>query len=118
MDEVLAPVSVHAAKDGAVYDFGVNLAGSCEITVSGARGSRVILTYAEKLAPMLPQEEDTSDKPPIDPAELAEAFEAMSEMATAFDYDSLQFIFESLDGYRLPEKEAELYKEIKSAAAV
>ena len=76
------------------------------------------LTYAEKLAPMLPQEEDMSGKPPIDPAELAEAFEAMSEMATAFDYDSLQFIFESLDGYRLPEKEAELYKEIKAAAAV
>ena len=76
------------------------------------------LTYAEKLAPMLPQEEDASGKPPIDPAELAEAFEAMSEMATAFDYDSLQFIFESLDGYRLPEKEAELYKEIKAAAAV
>ena len=76
------------------------------------------LTYAEKLSPMLPQEEDTHDKPPIDPAELTEAFEAMSEMATAFDYDSLQFIFESLDGYRLPEKEAELYKEIKAAAAV
>ncbi len=76
------------------------------------------LTYAEKLSPMLPQEEDTHDKPPIDPAELTEAFEAMSEMATAFDYDSLQFIFESLDEYQLPEKEAALYKEIKSAAAV
>ena len=76
------------------------------------------LTYAEKLAPMLPQEEDMRDKPPIDPAELTEAFEAMSEMAAAFDYDSLQFLFESLDEYQLPEKEAALYKEIKSAAAV
>ena len=76
------------------------------------------LTYAEKLSPMLPQEEDTHDKPPIDPAELTEAFEAMSEMAAAFDYDSLQFIFESLNEYQLPEKEAALYKEIKSAAAV
>jgi len=76
------------------------------------------LTYAEKLSPMLPQEEDMRDKPPIDPAELTEAFEAMSEMAAAFDYDSLQFIFESLDEYQLPEKEAALYKEIKAAAAV
>lgn len=76
------------------------------------------LTYAEKLAPMLPQEEDMRDKPPIDPAELTEAFEAMSEMAAAFDYDSLQFIFESLDEYQLPEKEAALYKEIKATAAV
>ena len=76
------------------------------------------LTYAEKLSPMLPQEEDTHDKPPIDPAELTEAFEAMSEMAAAFDFDSLQFLFESLDEYQLPEKEAALYNEIKSAAAV
>jgi CheY-like chemotaxis protein len=76
------------------------------------------LTYAEKLSPLLPQEEDMSNKPPIDPAELAEAFEAMNEMAVAFDYDSLQFLFESLDEYQLPEKEAALYKEIKSAAAV
>ena len=42
----------------------------------------------------------------------------MSEIAATFDYASLQFIFESLDDYRLPEKEAELYKEIKAAAAV
>ncbi|WP_051650109.1 ATP-binding protein [Selenomonas sp. AB3002] len=76
------------------------------------------LTYAEKLAPLMPKEEDTSEKPPIDPGELAEAFEAMSEIAATFDYDSLQFIFESLDGYHLPEKEAGLYKEIKAAAAV
>ena len=76
------------------------------------------LTYGEKLAPLMPKEEDTSEKPPIDPEELAEAFEAMSEIAATFDYDSLQFIFESLDSYRMPEKEAGLYKEIKAAAAV
>ena len=76
------------------------------------------LTYAEKLEPLLPKEEEDSEKPPIDPDELAEAFEAIGELAASFDYDSLLFIFESLDGYRLPEKEAGLYREIKAAAAV
>ena len=76
------------------------------------------LTYAEKLAPLISTEENENDKPSIDSDELAEAFEAMEEMADTFDLDSLQFIFESLDGYRLPEKESALYKEIKEAAAV
>lgn len=76
------------------------------------------LTYAEKLSPLIPQEENESEKPQIDMDELAEAFEAMGELTAAFDLDSLQFIFESLDGYRLPEKESALYKEIKEAAAV
>ena len=75
------------------------------------------LSYAEKLQPLLSQETEEGEKPPIDEAELAEAFEAMGEMASSFDYDSLMFIFESLDGYRLPDKEAVLYKEIKAAAA-
>ena len=40
----------------------------------------------------------------------------MKDVAKTFDYDSLEFIFQSLDEYRLPEKETELYKQIKDAA--
>ena len=75
-------------------------------------------SYIEKLKPLIEVEEnDTSNKPLIDDSELAEAFEAMKEMAASFDYDSLMFVFQSLDEYRLPESEAERYKKIKDAAA-
>ena len=66
---------------------------------------------------MIETEEDNSDKPLIDEGELAEAFEAMKEIAASFDYDSLIFVFQSLDEYRLPDEEAERYKQIKEAAA-
>ncbi|MBR2179262.1 MAG: response regulator [Selenomonadaceae bacterium] len=74
-------------------------------------------SYAEKLKPLIQVEEDDVDKPLIDEAELAEAFEAMKDAAATFDYDSLMFVFQSLDEYRLPEGESERYKQIKEAAS-
>ena len=74
-------------------------------------------SYTDKLKPLIQVEEDDSDKPLIDEAELAEAFEAMKDAAATFDYDSLMFVFQSLDEYRLPEGESERYKQIKDAAA-
>ena len=76
---------------------------------------QLYLTYAEKLKPLIKVEDDDADKPLIDDAELAEAFESMKEIASAFDYDSMQFVFESLDAYKLPESEVERYKKIKDA---
>ena len=75
------------------------------------------LSYGEKLRPFIVKEEEEAGKPLIREAELAEAFEAMEEIASAFDYDSLVFLFEALDDYHLPEKEAKIYREIKEAAA-
>ena len=74
-------------------------------------------SYIDKLKPLLKVEEDDSSKPLIDEGELAEALEAMKDIAASFDYDSLMFVFQSLDEYRLPESEAERYKQIKEAAA-
>ena len=74
-------------------------------------------SYADKLKPLIQVEEDNSDKPLIDEAELAEAFEAMRDAAATFDYDSMIFIFQSLDEYRLPDNETERYKQIKEAAS-
>lgn len=39
----------------------------------------------------------------------------MKEISASFDYDSLTFVLQSLDGYKLPEKEIERYKKIKTA---
>ena len=74
-------------------------------------------SYAEKLKPLIKVEEDDSNKPLIDETELAEAFEAMKDAATTFDYDSLMFVFQSLDEYHLPDDKAKVYKQIKEAAA-
>ncbi len=75
------------------------------------------LSYGEKLRPFIVKEEEEAGKPLVREAELAEAFEALEEIASAFDYDSLVFLFEALDDYHLPEKEAKIYREIKEAAA-
>ena len=72
-------------------------------------------TYSEKLAPLIKVEDTNSDKPLIDEATLSEAYGAMKEVAQNFDYDSMIFIFQSLEDYRLPENEIERYKKIKDA---
>ena len=79
---------------------------------------KLYLSYAEKLKPLIKvEEDDTNDKPLIDEVNLVEAFEAMKDIASSFDYDSLIFVFQSLDEYKLPDDKAEIYKQIKEAAA-
>ncbi len=75
-------------------------------------------SYAEKLSPLIETEteEDNSDKPLIDSDSLAEAYEAMREAAATFDYDSLEFVLQSLEDYSFPQNETEKIKQIKSAA--
>ena len=74
-------------------------------------------SYSSKLQPLIQTESDDIDKPLIDENELMEAYEAMREIAASFDYDSLQFVMQSLDEYKLPDEEAKRYKQIKEAAA-
>ena len=59
--------------------------------------------------------QDDSNKPLIDDEQLAEAYEALKEMAASFDYDNASYVLQSLEEYRLPENEIEKYKKIKSA---
>ena len=77
---------------------------------------KLYTSYIDKLAPLIQNDSDDSDKPLIEPAELAEAYGAIRDVAASFDYDSLMFVFQSLDEYRLPDDEAERYKQIKEAA--
>ena len=77
---------------------------------------KLYTSYIDKLAPLIQNDSDDSDKPLIEPSELAEAYGAIRDVAASFDYDSLMFVFQSLDEYRLPDDEAERYKQIKEAA--
>ena len=72
-------------------------------------------SFAQKLSPLIKQANDDEDKPLIGEDELAEALEAMQEMAASFDYDSMQFVLESLEEYRLPDDQLERFKKLRAA---
>ena len=74
-------------------------------------------SFSEKLAPLIEVEEENFDKPLISEEELNEAYETLKEISASFDYDSLEFVLQSLENYKLPEKEVERYKKIKNAAS-
>ncbi|MBR6013003.1 MAG: response regulator [Selenomonadaceae bacterium] len=77
-------------------------------------------SYLEKLSPFMENVEDSnsnSNKPLISDEELAEAYETIKEISASFDYDSLQFVLNSLEDYRLPENETEKFKALKESAA-
>ena len=88
-----------------------------EIKISTDRMLELYISFADKLAPLLQIEEDDSDKPLIDDAQLAEALEALREMSASFDYDSVQFILQSLEDYRLPDAAKDKFAQIKLAAS-
>ena len=74
-------------------------------------------SYSEKLSPLVKKDSDDSNKNPIEPDQLAEAYETLKEVAASFDYDSLEFVLQSLDEYKLPPEDAEKFSKLKAAAA-
>ena len=74
------------------------------------------ISFADKLSPLIKVEEDDADKPPIDEDALAEAYETLREVAQTFDYDSMLFVIQSLEEYKLPTDEAKKFSALKVAA--
>ena len=74
------------------------------------------ISFADKLSPLLEVEEDT-DKPLIDADGLAEAYEALQEAAANFDFDTANFVLESLAEYKIPDDAQEKFSKIKAAAS-
>ena len=71
---------------------------------------------AEALAPMQEPAQSDADLPEIDDASLAEAYEAIKELAASFDYDSIQLVLAELANNRVPEDKAERHARIVEAA--
>ena len=88
-----------------------------EIKDATAGMLKLYSSFAIKLSQLIEVEEDDSDKPLIDDDQLAEAYEALKEIAATFDYDSAQFVLQSLEDYRLPDAEKEKFARIKDAAS-
>ena len=74
-------------------------------------------SFADKLSPLIERSEDDTDKPLITEDDLNEAIEALKEAAASFDYDSVTFILDQLDDYRLPADQIERFKAIGTAAS-
>ncbi|MCR5559655.1 MAG: response regulator [Schwartzia sp.] len=72
-------------------------------------------SYEQTLAPLKREEESDEGKTEISKAELEDAWETMREFAGAFDDDNMMFVLESLKEYRLPEKEADIYRRLFEA---
>ncbi|SHK47250.1 Signal transduction histidine kinase [Selenomonas ruminantium] len=75
-------------------------------------------SFLRNLAPLRPQEKANDEKAPISASEVAEAWEALQEIAASFDYDSLTYMLTELSGYQLAEADAERLAAVKKAAAV
>ena len=71
-------------------------------------------SYSEKLAP-LGKPEDDSSLEPISDAELTDMYNALKELIPQMDYDGVEMVLEQLGGYRLPEKDAERFRELTKA---
>lgn len=69
--------------------------------------------YKEKLARLRKEVSDESAKQPVSVEELNEMYEALNELVPQMDYDGVEMVIEQLDGYKLPEKDAELFAEFK-----
>ena len=61
-------------------------------------------------------ERSKEEKHTISPEELAENWEALREIADACERESLDYMLENLEGYILPEREARLLLELRTAA--
>ena len=75
------------------------------------------ISFAYKLAPLIQTEDADDSKPLIEDDALAEAYETLSDAAANFDFDTVEFVFDSLKDYRLPENQREKFSQIKSAAS-
>lgn len=59
------------------------------------------------------EQDDVEYKEKITSAQLSDAYKSMLEVGEKLDYDTLQFILDSLKTYQLPEKDEALVREIK-----
>lgn len=92
--------------------------GDGDVTFIKNNTDRLLEMYREVsdlLAGIFDSDEDDSDKEPIDPDKLKEAYLAMKEISQMFDYDNIVMILDSISKYRIPDEEKEKFENLKSA---
>ena len=71
-------------------------------------------SYETKLDFLASNTADES-KPPADPADIADAYDALYEVAQMMDYDSAEMILESMKEYSLPPEDKARFHDIEKA---
>ncbi len=93
----------------------MEMAGKAENVEEIEAHTKELLTMyrelTEKLKPFFCLEEDL---PEIEEAALKDAFSAIREVIDGFDFDSADAIMQELKGYKMPEKYANIFKELKT----
>ena len=62
------------------------------------------------------EKEDDADKKEITDAQLLDAYNTILEVSNILDYDTLQFVLDSVKEYRLPPEDKETFKKISDLA--
>ncbi len=70
----------------------------------------------EALSPLADSVDD-ENLPEMPPEKLSEAYDAIRELAEMYDYDSVLFVMDSLEGYRVTGAEHERFAALKKAVA-
>lgn len=123
-------VKVHALKSSARLIGAMELSKqAADLEASGDAGdidtirkkTPALLRDYRSLGEILIQIDDesrtrTDSRPEIDIDSLHEAFMGIREYTEAFDFDSVDSIIDTLDGYRMPDEESERYERIRDMA--
>ena len=93
-------------------------AGNANDTVTLESGVDALLSDYRALAAALAPAKQTAarEKPVISGEKLKEAYGTILEFSEALDYDSIEYMIKSLDGYTVPDSEAERFEKLKLAA--
>ena len=62
------------------------------------------------------EKEDDAEKKEITDAQLLDAYNTILEVSNILDYDTLQFVLDSVKEYRLPPEDKETFKKISDLA--
>lgn len=73
------------------------------------------LSFKEPLSGIFSDEEEKSNKPEAEPELMAEVFSELNKAADDMDCDRLQTIITEMEEYRIPDKDAALWKKLKDA---
>ena len=72
-------------------------------------------SYSEKLAPLFGISAKTKNLPEIKKQTLEEAYSALKEVVSVFDFDSADSIIAELENYSVPQEESEKFEKLKKA---
>ena len=63
----------------------------------------------------IPDTSEDGDLPLMDESAIADAKNALRELAESYDFDSINYIMETVKGFRVPDEHKQFFQNIKKA---